>query len=99
MADRSEAEKQNMWDRAHEEARRGALATLVGATTLGGAIAGGYAGYRLGEAVSPDDFVGLGKALMYAVEGVPATIGATVGAGIGVFTGTWLIEGDFDTST
>lgn len=99
MAEQHEAEKQSIGDRAYDLAAKGILTAVVSVSTLGGAAVGGYAGYRLGEAISPDDFVGLGQAWMYVTEGIPAAVGAVVGAGIGVFTGTWLIDGDFDTCT
>lgn len=99
MVEQHEAKMKGMGDRAYDLAAKGVFAVVLGVSTLGGAAIGGYTGYRLGESVSPDDFVGFGQAWMYAAEGIPAAIGGVVGAGIGVFTGAWLIEGDFDSCT
>jgi hypothetical protein len=101
MADQNETEARlkHLGDRAYELAAQGVFISVGIATTVGGAAIGGYTGYRLGEAVSPDDFVGLGMAWMYTVEGVPAAIGGLVGAVAGICTGAWIIEGDFDSCT
>jgi hypothetical protein len=67
---------------------------VVGLASLGGAGAGGYLGYRAGNAVAPDAETMAGKVLEHSVElattGALGTIGAMIGFGVGV----WMVDED-----